>query len=224
MAYKLKTGSRGKLKVAFNCERCGADLESPLEEAGERFPCPTCAHELIVPGAEDLQRLRAEEAVQCEQKLRDDAARAAASREREEERKREELARKQQKAEEERQRAAERAARAQSKTRGVSWAAFSCSLVVLACCVVLIVYFSMMLPLRSRLDQLGRDVAALSDTVNHNAKAAQTTAADLAALTTTVNHNADVANRRTAELTSELLEVGRLARNANSHAHSHPGF
>jgi len=41
MAYKItKKGS--KTVVTFSCPTCAAPLESPLEEAGKRFPCPNC--------------------------------------------------------------------------------------------------------------------------------------------------------------------------------------
>src|SRR5213592_3229596 len=60
MRFIVKTGLSAKRRVAFNCPRCAAPLESPLEEAGSQFPCPTCGQDFTVPGIEELKRLRAE--------------------------------------------------------------------------------------------------------------------------------------------------------------------
>jgi DNA-directed RNA polymerase subunit RPC12/RpoP len=66
--YEVKTTFRGKRRVLFDCPSCAANLEAPLEEAGQKFPCPTCGHRLLTPGIDELVRLQQEEAAKLFQK------------------------------------------------------------------------------------------------------------------------------------------------------------
>jgi predicted RNA-binding Zn-ribbon protein involved in translation (DUF1610 family) len=72
MSYSV-SGKGSKSIVKFTCPTCAAPLESPLEEACKRFPCPNCGKAFVTPGAQELKKLRTEQA--------DAAARAAAARE-----------------------------------------------------------------------------------------------------------------------------------------------
>lgn len=56
MSYKI-SGDR----ITFNCPTCGAELDSPLEEAGQSFPCPTCGRQFMTPGLEELSNARSSE-------------------------------------------------------------------------------------------------------------------------------------------------------------------
>jgi uncharacterized Zn finger protein (UPF0148 family) len=218
MDYTVKKGFKGKHKVAFNCPRCNFALESPLEEAGGRFPCPTCQRELTVPGVQELEKLRAEEAAQAELRLREAAQKASQAKALEEHRAweaqqtRNELARKRAEDEDAKARAREsqKTAGDSGKRAGVSATTFTVTLFFVVVATVGLIYFSMVRPLQRKLSDL-------ANTVNHNADG-------LAALTKTVNHNAEAANRVTAALAADLVETDRLARNANRHAHEHSRF
>ncbi len=223
MDYTVKS-VKGKRVVAFACPRCNFALESPLEEAGGRYPCPTCQHELIVPGVRELKKLRAEEATNAEEKSRMAAKRASEEQAREAQRAREaqhaldELARSraEREAAEARARESKRIERASGKP-SVSGTTFAVTLLFVALAVVGLIYLSMVRPLQRKLSDL-------TNTVNHNAETANRTADGLTSLTNTVNHNAETANRTTAALAHDLAETDRIAQNANRHAHSHSRF
>ena len=57
MKYTIN-GSAGQRQVTFACPRCRASLKSPLEEAGEVYPCPTCGSEFTTPGVDELRHER----------------------------------------------------------------------------------------------------------------------------------------------------------------------
>lgn len=76
MAYTV-AGPAGHKKIKFNCQRCQADLTSPLEEAGERFPCPTCGAEFVTPGMVELQQQQHQQATAA--RLRREAAEVLAA-------------------------------------------------------------------------------------------------------------------------------------------------
>lgn len=57
-SYTVKSHRNGKHTVAYECHTCSAWLESPLDEAGTAFPCPTCGQELTTPGVQELGRVR----------------------------------------------------------------------------------------------------------------------------------------------------------------------
>jgi hypothetical protein len=46
---------KGRWTVSFACIRCHSQLESPLDEAGQTFPCPTCGSDVTTPGQKELQ-------------------------------------------------------------------------------------------------------------------------------------------------------------------------
>src|SRR6185437_11312136 len=56
MKYTVSSTFSGKRRVKFECSSCSSPVESPLEEAGQKFPCPTCGMEFITPGIEERQR------------------------------------------------------------------------------------------------------------------------------------------------------------------------
>jgi len=61
MSYTV-TRRGAKSIVKFSCTKCGTPLESPLEEANKRFPCPNCGEQFVTPGAEELKKLREDNA------------------------------------------------------------------------------------------------------------------------------------------------------------------
>src|SRR6266542_3574703 len=56
--YKVKTVRSGLRRVVFACPFCNTDLESPIEEAGDRFACPNCGRESVTPGKPELEKWR----------------------------------------------------------------------------------------------------------------------------------------------------------------------
>src|SRR4051794_2361852 len=56
MGYHVRAGARGKRVVEFSCPHCQAPLQSPLEEAGQRFACPNCGGEFLTPGHTELRQ------------------------------------------------------------------------------------------------------------------------------------------------------------------------
>jgi hypothetical protein len=48
-------GIKGQ-RVFFRCPGCNASLNSPLEEAGQKFPCPDCGAEIETPGRKELSQ------------------------------------------------------------------------------------------------------------------------------------------------------------------------
>ena len=64
--YRVKKTWRGQRIVQFKCKHCTADLSSPLREAGEKFPCPTCDQEFVTPGKLELQEIREQERLESE--------------------------------------------------------------------------------------------------------------------------------------------------------------
>lgn len=179
-------------KVSYNCPRCAAELESPLENAGQRFPCPTCGHELTVPGIEKLNRLRADEAKKSAEMAERAAAKAAEEKRRAE---REAIARKEReekaavaiREKEERQRL-----RAELIHRPGAFIAVGGSGVVGLLFVLF--YLAVVQPLRTQLRATQSDLHSLTETVNHNAEVANRTSQALDSLRETVNYNARVAN------------------------------
>jgi len=53
MDYRVEKGLVGRPRVTYSCPRCQSPLESPLEEAGTKQPCPTCGVGIIVPGIKE---------------------------------------------------------------------------------------------------------------------------------------------------------------------------
>jgi DNA-directed RNA polymerase subunit RPC12/RpoP len=73
MAHKVVKNLLGKHRVEYKCPHCSAELESPLEEAGQSFECPYCREKIRTPGTTELEQLRAAEAKQrtdAEERLR----------------------------------------------------------------------------------------------------------------------------------------------------------
>src|SRR2546428_8973571 len=75
MNYTVKGVGRNR-KVGFTCAACGAAIESPLTDAGQTFPCPTCGRDFVTPGVPELEQWRREEAARAEAQLRERRARA----------------------------------------------------------------------------------------------------------------------------------------------------
>lgn len=60
--YTVKRGKlTGKSTVHFNCGKCGATLEAPLNEAGDNDRCPECQSSFIVPGEAERRAEREKE-------------------------------------------------------------------------------------------------------------------------------------------------------------------
>jgi len=78
--YTVNTHRKGKHTVTYECGHCRAPLESPLEEAGQTFACPTCGSKVETPGVVELERRpEAERGPQLqEQQLQEDARPKAA--------------------------------------------------------------------------------------------------------------------------------------------------
>jgi predicted RNA-binding Zn-ribbon protein involved in translation (DUF1610 family) len=70
--YTVKAHRNGKPTVAYECVICKARLESPLDEAGSVFPCPTCGEQLMTPGTKELGSQRA--SVERAKQAKEDAA------------------------------------------------------------------------------------------------------------------------------------------------------
>ena len=56
MEYQVTGKVGGKRIIKFNCPTCNIPIESPLKEAGQRFPCPSCGREFLTPGIEELEQ------------------------------------------------------------------------------------------------------------------------------------------------------------------------
>ena len=220
MEYTV-AGSPGKRRVKFACARCAAELESPLAEAGRRFPCPTCGQEFVTPGEREFrqEQQQAQGKREAEAQFRKMAAEAERV-----------SAQQRQQAKADERKRAERAAappnKAVARGGGAGWLAASVSGATLLISIA-ILYVVAIHPLRQKLDRIGAevdrlsaesarnaaDVASLASTVSANATVANTnadeirrllrdlskfanaTSDDLTSLTRTVNHNADVANQ-----------------------------
>jgi DNA-directed RNA polymerase subunit RPC12/RpoP len=241
--YRVTGGPRGR-KVEFVCPRCTFALESPLEEAGNTYACPTCGHSVLVPGIDELRQFRLDEARKADTAAREEAKRRAQERDRLEQRAREGEDREAAALEAERAKAAKRAER-EANRRGVTAGPFAGSLLAVILLTLAVAHFALVRPLQLKLSgtqvelsntevELSHTQARLADvtvsvesllkTVNHNAAAANATAVGMESLTRTVNHNADAAHKATATLANALAETDRLARNANDHAHSHSRY
>ena len=73
MQYKVSKSILGRHTVAYGCPRCGAELTSPLEEAGQVATCPSCQHQLATPGSKEFAQLR--DAAARERKRREEEQR-----------------------------------------------------------------------------------------------------------------------------------------------------
>jgi len=61
MKYQVRKASGGKRIVSFQCPACSSEIESPLEDAGQAFDCPSCAHKFVTPGLPEMQQWRNEQ-------------------------------------------------------------------------------------------------------------------------------------------------------------------
>ncbi len=76
--YTVKPNWKGKQTVSYECGHCNAPLESPLEDAGDTFPCPTCGGSVQTPGSDELRKHRlAKEQQRIEEAKRNEAERAS---------------------------------------------------------------------------------------------------------------------------------------------------
>lgn len=67
--YTVHARRNGKYAVEYQCGQCAAPLASPLEEAGQKFPCPTCGATVQTPGIKERFRQLEQEA-EAERRLR----------------------------------------------------------------------------------------------------------------------------------------------------------
>ncbi len=58
MGYKIKEKTAEGVVVVHDCPSCDATLRSPIEEAGQRFPCPDCGEAVVTPGEKELAAYR----------------------------------------------------------------------------------------------------------------------------------------------------------------------
>jgi uncharacterized Zn finger protein (UPF0148 family) len=185
---------KGKRIIAFACPRCQSPLESPLEEAGQTFPCPTCGTHVTTPGLKEFR----------EQQARETAARAAA-----EGRRAEEAQREQAKRDVELKSAAERASRERQRheedeaARAARPRAHVTPRELALACIgtAIVLYLSSVLPLQMKLRETQERLTTLIQTVDHNA---DTAAQNLAALGAVVSTNAEVVNKNTAAVSIDL--------------------
>jgi hypothetical protein len=196
--------SHGRRVVQFPCPVCGANLESPLTDAGQTFPCPTCNRDFVVPGAAELRMQQSEEAAREVQSQQRAAERAADEQARQDQLLREaQIAAQEAEAEKRRREAARAEKEKRKQTAGVSSGAFGGGLILCGLLVFALVYLTMVRPLQEK-------VKDLTDIVERNAERLNTT-------TVLAERTRELASR-TAEA---LIETDHLARNANRFAHSH---
>lgn len=50
----------GDYKVVYDCPKCEHNLCNPLDDAGSDDTCPECGCDFVVPGIDDLKRIRQE--------------------------------------------------------------------------------------------------------------------------------------------------------------------
>src|SRR4051812_40228017 len=55
--------------IGYDCPQCFAKLKSPLDDAGKSDTCPQCGRQFIVPGADERESIRTEEAAAVQAKL-----------------------------------------------------------------------------------------------------------------------------------------------------------
>jgi DNA-directed RNA polymerase subunit RPC12/RpoP len=67
-AYRIKKSLFGSRSVQYDCPRCNAALSSSLDDAGKPDTCPDCGARFIVPGAEERDRIRGEEAAAAKER------------------------------------------------------------------------------------------------------------------------------------------------------------
>jgi predicted RNA-binding Zn-ribbon protein involved in translation (DUF1610 family) len=199
--YEVR-GQHGKKIVSFACTECQSQLRSPLAEAGQRFPCPTCGAKLITPGAKELEQ----EATQ--QRQRDADQQKKIEQERQSGIARQEfIAAKA--AREAKEKEDHDAVRRAARTNRQNNPATLIATVVFAMAVTLAATYSLYVrPAHARItndeneiSDLQRSLEKLTETVNHNADIANKNLEAILSLdrrldtlTDTVNHNAETAN------------------------------
>ena len=56
--FVVKKSVLGGYTVAYRCPRCNSSLKSPLNDAGKSDTCPDCGTPFLVPGKDELIRIR----------------------------------------------------------------------------------------------------------------------------------------------------------------------
>jgi predicted RNA-binding Zn-ribbon protein involved in translation (DUF1610 family) len=156
----------GKRIVKFECPACAAPIESPLEEAGQKFPCPSCGNKFVTPGVDELRQQQEAARAKAEAKAQAEAEA--------EQRKADEVKAKQQKQLEKNKAAAERRSRPPSPLRSAAFVS-----IITACVVMALFDLFIIRPLQYRLataeqklDEMAKDQDHLRDAVNGNTELA----------------------------------------------------
>lgn len=204
MKYEVTGKVGGKRIIKFECQLCRVPIDSPLEEAGQKFPCPSCSREFLTPGIAELKQQR--ETIQAEAIKRDEQIRAAAAAKRQAD-----AESQQQAAEKARLYAAKQEEKARAvadrKSRPTSFLRIAGIAITTAIVSVSVLYGTVIKPMQ-------RHMADLEDTVNANARAAD-------ALAHTANVNARIANDDTAAVARDLASLSHtVSANADSANHN----
>ena len=69
MQYEVKQSIFGRKTVIYRCAGCGAELKSPLVEAGTHQECPKCRLSFVTPGMSELKEFEAARAALLEDRL-----------------------------------------------------------------------------------------------------------------------------------------------------------
>lgn len=190
MRYKVTKGPIGTRKVKFDCPTCNTDLESTLESAGERYPCPVCGAEIVTPGVPELAAERAEQAAtearerqraEAEAIERTQRERAAAEHAAEIERERLERIAARERANQERE------SRQKESSHAIPIGYLAGCVLLLMLLTIGIVYLVMVRPLR-------HDLSATKADLQTNKLSLRLLDLDLDSLRSTVNHNARIQN------------------------------
>ncbi len=56
MTYTVSRPLLGTPNIQFQCPNCHKEIEIPLPEAGQEFPCPHCGKTSITPDADELKQ------------------------------------------------------------------------------------------------------------------------------------------------------------------------
>jgi hypothetical protein len=80
MRLELKTSVLGRQSLSYDCPHCETGLTSPLDDAGKDDTCPDCGESFAVPGSDERDKFRADEAHRRQQRELEKQRKAKATR------------------------------------------------------------------------------------------------------------------------------------------------
>ncbi len=220
MKYHVKATAGGKSTVSFECPHCQSGLTSPLEEAGQRFACPSCGGTIETPGVRELEKSKRElAAAQRQRELKLEAERERREHEQEQARAREaqraeRLAAAARAAEEAKQRA--KAPDSHQPRRGSPAGLHVLATFAVVFIVVFVFYLTTVRPLQKRLADAQQQLDRQAEEMNAIQRTVGSVASDVKNGTEALRASTDAASRNAASARALADSVSRKSDGTSS--------